>query len=277
MVPIRLAGVLLRHTSMLIVVFSLSATTGCGTLANGRRWGQDAFSRVGPKTVTHAAQDAFFDLQTLLPAAGAIIFAASDLDQEVSDWATDHTPLFGSQETAQEVSDYLRGALWAEAFATLIATPSGSEAEPWLYAKAKGFAVEGLVLGVTSGVTQGLKRLTDRTRPDDTDALSFPSGHASGSFAAATLSNRNLASINLAPGVKYPLYISNILLASGSAWARVEGGKHFPSDVWAGAALGHFLSAFIHDAFIGIPKADRFQVVIMPSKGGAMAYLYVPF
>jgi membrane-associated phospholipid phosphatase len=277
MVPIRLAGVLLRHTSMLIVVFSLSATTGCGTLANGRRWGQDAFSRVGPKTVTHAAQDAFFDLQTLLPAAGAIIFAASDLDQEVSDWATDHTPLFGSQETAQEVSDYLRGTLWAEAFATLIATPSGSEAEPWLDAKAKGLAVEGLAIGVTAGVTQGLKQLTDRTRPDGTDDLSFPSGHASSSFAAAILANRNLASIPLSPWVKYSLHISNILLASGAAWGRVEGGQHFPSDVLAGAALGHFLSAFIHDACIGIPKADRFQLVIMPSKGGAMAYLYVPF
>lgn len=276
-VRIRLAGVLLRHASVLMVVVSLSVTTGCGTLANGRRWGQDAFSRVNLKTVTHAAQDAFFDLQTLLPAAGAIIFAASDLDHEVSDWATDHTPLFGSQETARDVSDYLRGTLWAEAFATLIATPSGSEAEPWLYAKAKGFAVEGLSIGMTSGVTQGLKRLTDRTRPDRTEDLSFPSGHASGSFAAATLANRNLASINLTLWVKYPLHISNILLASGSAWARVEGGKHFPSDVMAGAALGHFLSAFIHDAFIGIPKADRFQLVIMPSKGGAMAYIYVPF
>ena len=113
-----------------MVVVSLSVTTGCGTLANGRRWGQDAFSRVNPKTVTHAARDTFFDLQTLLPAAGAIMFAASDLDQEVSNWATDHTPLFGSQETAREVSDYLRGALWAEVFATLIATPSGNPITP---------------------------------------------------------------------------------------------------------------------------------------------------
>jgi membrane-associated phospholipid phosphatase len=274
--PIQLAGVLLRHTSMLIVVISFSVTTGCGTLANGRRWGQDAFSRLNPQTVTHAAKDAFFDLHTWLPAAGAIIFAASDLDHEVSEWATDHTPLFGSQETAREVSDYLRGTLWAAAFATLIATPSGRAAEPWLYAKAKGFAVEGLAIGMTAGVTQGLKQLTDRPRPDGTED-SFPSGHASGSFAAAALANRNLASIKLSPWGKYPLHISHILLASGSAWARVEGGKHFPSDVLAGAALGHFLSAFIHDAFIGIPKADRFQLVIMPSKSGAMAYIYVPF
>jgi membrane-associated phospholipid phosphatase len=239
--------------------------------------GEDAFSRVNSKTVARAAQDAFFDLHTVLPAAGAILFAASDLDHEVSEWATDHTPLFGSQDTARAASDYLRETVRAGAFVTLFATPSGSEVEPWLYAKAKGFAVEGLAMGVTEGVTQGLKRLTDRTRPDRSEDLSFPSGHASGSFASATLANRNLASINLTPWVKYPLYISNILIASGSSWARVEGGKHFPSDVLGGAALGHFLSAFIHDAFIGIPNADRFQLIIMPSKGGAMAYIHVPF
>jgi hypothetical protein len=164
LIRIRLSGMLHRHASVLVVVVSLSATTGCGTLANGCRWGQDAFARVNLKTVTHAAQDALFDLQTVLPTAGAIIFAAGGLDQEVSDWATDHTPLFGSQETARDASDYLRDTLHAEALATLLATPSSSEAEPWLSAKVKGSGVEALVLGVTTGMTQGVKRLTDRRR-----------------------------------------------------------------------------------------------------------------
>lgn len=277
LIRIRLSGMLRRHASVLMVVVSLSTTTGCGTLTNGRRWGQDAFTRVNLKTITHAAQDAFFDLQTVLPTAGAIIFAASGLDQEASDWATDHTPLFGSQETARDASDYLRDTLYAEALVTLLATPSGSETTPWFSAKVKGLGVEALALGVTTGMTQGVKRLTDRRRPDRTDDHSFPSGHASGAFAAATLANRNLEFLNLTRWVQYSLQISNVLLASGAAWARVEGGKHFPSDVLAGAALGHFLSAVIHDTFIGMPKAERFQLVIMPSKGGAMAAIYVPF
>jgi hypothetical protein len=47
--------------------------------------------------------------------------------------------------------------------------------------------------------------------------------------------------------------------------------------VLAGSALGNFLSAFIHDAFLGLPKDKSFGVVISPSKGGATAELYFIF
>ena len=39
--------------------------------------------------------------------------------------------------------------------------------------------------------------------------------------------------------------------------ARVGGRKHFPSDVLFGAALGHFLTAFIHDAFLNLAEDGR--------------------
>jgi hypothetical protein len=35
--------------------------------------------------------------------------------------------------------------------------------------------------------------------------------------------------------------------------------------VLAGAALGHFLSAFIHDAFLGLPDTGRFRLMILPA------------
>jgi hypothetical protein len=41
-------------------------------------------------------------------------------------------------------------------------------------------------------------------------------------------------------------------IAVGTGWARVEANKHNPSDVLVGYALGHFLSAFINDAFLGL-------------------------
>jgi membrane-associated phospholipid phosphatase len=40
-------------------------------------------------------------------------------------------------------------------------------------------------------------------------------------------------------------------LATGTAWARVEGGVHFPSEVLAGAVLGNFMGCLIHHAFLG--------------------------
>src|SRR2546421_9325121 len=57
---------------------------------------------------------------------------------------------------------------------------------------------------------------------------SFPSGHATTSFACATV----LAF--LLPRLSVPL----LVLAAAGAWSRVYVGVHFPLDVVAGAALG---------------------------------------
>jgi hypothetical protein len=143
--------------SVILFIFA-----GCGTLKNGRSWGEDAFYPVDFKKISHAAFNAFFDLQTLIPAAGALIFAVDDFDDEVSDWATDHNPIFGSDQNAKDASDVLR----AEFFVTALATPSGNDARKWTYAKTKGLGVELAALGTTLGVTGLLKATTDRDRPD---------------------------------------------------------------------------------------------------------------
>jgi hypothetical protein len=93
----------------------------------------------------------------------------------------------------------------------------------------------------------------------------------------AALSNRNLDAMQPSAEIKYPLQIGNIVMASGVAWARVEGAQHFPSDVLAGAAIGHFLSAVIHDVFLGIPQAQRVRVMIQPSKDETTAYIVFSF
>jgi hypothetical protein len=261
---------------LLAILFSLFAS-GCGTMSNGRGWGQDAVYPVDLQRVGRAAQNAFLDLETLVPALGAAVFAIGDFDEDVSDWASKNTPIFGSQEAAQKASDCLRYTLLAEAVGTALATPSGEDSKNWGFSKLKGLVVEGAAMGLTEGSTDLLKSATDRTRPDESDDRSFPSGHASGAFSSSTLANRNLDYISMSRHLKRPLQIANIGLAAGTAWARVEGHKHFPSDVLAGAALGHFLSAFIHDAFLNLPEEDGFRLLILPSRNGAMAHLSFSF
>jgi membrane-associated phospholipid phosphatase len=254
---------------LLAVAFISFIMVGCGTLKNGRGWGQDAIYPVDLKRIPRAAVIALIDPQTLIPVAGALVFTVDDYDRKVSNWARTHTPIFGSENTASQASDYLLGALEVETFVTALGTPSGNKAKDWVYSKVKGVSVELGAELVTIGATSLLKDVTDRSRPGG-GAKSFPSNHSSEAFSSSTLANRNLNSITMSEKVRVPMQVGNILLATSVGWARVEAGKHFPSDVLAGAALGHFLSAFIHDAFMGFPGDDGLGFHILPSKHGVM-------
>ena len=267
-----------RLMKSLVISFSIVlGVAGCGTLPDGSRWGQHAFSSFESNKIARAARGAFCDPHTLIPLAGAAVFAIDDFDERASDWAAKHTPLFDSQTDAKDASDDLRLFLGVEALATAMATPSGDEITPWLSAKAKGLAVEGGAVAATQGLTGLLKSVTDRQRPDESNDKSFPSGHSSSAFAYATLANRNLRSIDLPEGVRPVLQAGNTVLAGGVAWARVEGHRHYPSDVLFGAALGHFMAAFIHDAFLDLPENDRISLTGFPVENGAGIQLAVHF
>jgi undecaprenyl-diphosphatase len=79
-----------------------------------------------------------------------------------------------------------------------------------------------------------LKGAIPRARPHDHPLVarphthSFPSGHATTSFACATVLALML------PRLRVPFF----LLAAAVSWSRVYVGVHYPLDVFAGAALG---------------------------------------
>ena len=62
--------------------------------------------------------------------------------------------------------------------------------------------------------------------------------------------------------------------AWGTAWARVEAGKHYPSDVLASAALANFVAGFIQRAFISSPDIS---VSVTPEDGGLMSQFRLEF
>ena len=267
----------LKRSNLMVlfaITFILFAVAGCGTLSNGRGWGQDAIYPVDLKKIPRAALNALLDPQTFVPAAGALVFGLSKWDKKASHWATEHTPIFGSTRNAANDALYLEIPLYTEVFITALATPSGDDSKDWVYSKLKGLAVEGAAELVTAGVTALLKDTTGRTRPNGSGNKSFPSGEASAAFSSVALSNRNLDSIELPQEVRIPLKVVNILMGTGVAWARVEAGAHFPSDVLAGAAIGNFLSLTVHDSFLNLPKDKGYGFNISPLKGGVMAGLY---
>ncbi len=112
----------------------------------------------------------------------------------------------------------------------------------------------------TSLLTLGAKEAFPKLRPDGSDRKSMPSGHTSRAFAAAaTLYNRQGESWG----------IPAFAVAGFVGLARVEGRKHYWSDVAVGAALGT-----VTGLLITRERPDARAAQIVPwgdSKGGGVS------
>lgn len=82
---------------------------------------------------------------------------------------------------------------------------------------------------ITAALTTGLKYAVQRERPDGSNSHSFPSGHASMTFATATVIERHLGWRASALGYTVASYV---------AASRLHDNRHYLSDVVFGAALG---------------------------------------
>jgi membrane-associated phospholipid phosphatase len=191
------------------------------------------------------AVDALKDPYTWFPAAGAAVTGLTGLDHTISDWAVDKTPIFGSPESARDASDYLDAAGHVGMLVTAVGVPG-----PWS-SMLRRMLVEETAVVTTIAATTVLKGASDRRRPDGSDEESFPSGHSSRAFAYAAMGSMNIEALPLKAPVQTGLRLGVTGLAAATAWARVEAGVHFPSDVLAGAALGNFIGRLIQGALIG--------------------------
>jgi len=113
----------------------------------------------------------------------------------------------------------------------------------------------GYVAGTTLVTTHGLKQIVDKTRPDDSQDNSFPSGHTSASVMGA-------AYVWQRYGAKWGAPAS--LVAAYTGVSRVRGQKHFADDVISGAALGLISNWLWTD-----PIDERVRISLFPTDGGA--------
>ena len=228
----------------------------CSTLPNGP--GDYRPSRLGQ--IRDAAVNAAIRPATWIPAAGAAVFSMGDLDERVSDWAIEHTYIFGSNEDASVASNELRALSCASTGLTLLAmrpslpAPAGftttqSDSSPGM--RTRTFFSTATALGLNSAIVGSLKESVGRTRPNGENEESFPSSHTAQAFACANLASRNLDAVAVSDETKLAMRISFYTMAVGTGWARIEGLHHYPSDTLAGAALSSFLSHFLYNLVVG--------------------------
>lgn len=148
------------------------------------------------------------------------------------------TPSHG-QKVVRTTTDVILVALPATAIATTLIL------KDWEGLKEGAFSA-----AATVGATFILKYAVKENRPDFSNHHSFPSGHASFTFAAATYIGRRY-------GWKYA--IPAYALSTYTAWGRVYGKKHHWWDVAVGAAIGTASSLiFTH------PYMQKHEFAIVP-------------
>lgn len=229
-------------TRVAAAVATLALCHGCASV------GGDPTTQTNWDRVRDAAGDATRSPMTWVPLAAAALLQIDDWDKQIAQWAVNKTPIFGSRQDARDRSSDLRDLAALAAVATTLASPETSSS--WVKGKAgRSVALVGS-LWATVVTTSAMKKAVGRTRPDNRDDRSFPSGHASSAAASATFASRTLENFDMQPIPRRVLRSGVSLLAAGAAWARVEGEEHYPADVLVGAALGYFFSAVINDAFL---------------------------
>jgi hypothetical protein len=212
---------LVNSARLSLLIFSVSIFCGCGTLPNGKGWGEDATMLPGWDKISKAAYYSMASPLTWVPVAGAAILQIDNWDHKISRWASDKTPIFGSQANANNWSNYLlfsSGALYG---ITALLTPSGDQTGEWLTDKIKGFIVGGAAIGLSEGVVGILQPALDRGRPDGSHQ-SFPSGHATAAASFSTLAAKNIAIMHLPRSAEIVSDSSLVLITASTAWARVE-------------------------------------------------------
>lgn len=108
-----------------------------------------------------------------------------------------------------------------------------------------------LSLGIMGVTVTGLKRMTNRERPDQSSFNSFPSGHTANAFAAAEFLNQEYKDIS--PWYGYAGYT----VATATGVLRMYNNRHWVSDVVAGAGFG-ILSTKV--AYLVYPHLKRLVV-----------------
>lgn len=167
---------------------------------------------------------------TALPGRGTFVIVgagiagtawAGSVDRELSGWVRDA----GVSLTYTPIGNLL-GNAWLQGGAAIASYTIGVVQDSPELAHIGGDLIRAQML---NGVlTSGMKLAASRTRPNG-GGRSFPSGHASATFASATV---------LAEHYGWKTGVPAYAVAAFTAWTRIRDHQHWLSDVVFGSAVG---------------------------------------
>lgn len=246
---------------------------GCAS-ADKRPWGQDATLLPGWPAIKASAYRAATDPKTWVPLAGAAVIYATDQDEKISSWAADNQPIFGND--ADKVSGRLKDASDIAYTITALAVPSGEDPGSWLLNKTKGFVVGNAAFAATNEITDTIKERAGRLRPNGENTRSFVSGHTTFAASRVAMAMRNTEYIEMSETTHTVANIGLYSITAGMAWARVEAGVHYPTDVLAAMAVGNFIANFFNDAFLA-PVTSNARVSVTPTFDGTQVSITIAY
>lgn len=208
---------------------------------------------------TRALANAATDPWTWVPLAGAAAIHAGEADQRLSDWAKTRAPVYGSKRDALRASDRFRGLASSSAWAAVFASTPEKDTH-WLVGKSTEAAETMVGLMVARNTTGVLKAAAHRERPHNGPVHdSLPSAHSTDAFAHATVGRYHADRLPLAKPARRGVKWAMNTFALATAWGRVEGGVHYPTDVLIGAAVANF-STHLFLAGFGTDDARSWRV-----------------
>ena len=266
-----LSGDLINRLSRLVVrtstAVSLVIASGCA---------QTGITLPSVGHVVEIAKESAQEPETWIPFTAAAVIFATGSDDNISDWAIENTPVFGSQNSARRASEGLRNSLVAGMAVSSIFAPSPDNEDSKF--RTRRIAANALAFGTVAGIVEVGKLSFQRDRPNDRDDRSFPSGHSSGAFSSAILIEQNLNATIEQPWLRKSIKIGTLGSAAATAWARVEASEHFPVDVLVSAALSNLVvKTFYRSIVNGEDQTKRPTIAIETSRHGFKARLNYSF
>lgn len=173
-------------------------------------------------------------------------------DGNLSESIGDQNYLFGSSKNAGHVSDGLLISLVPMMIYTSTLTNISTEtSQSDLGQRSKLVGFQGLLVLTDFLIIGVAKNAFQRVRPDESDNLSFPSGHSSVSSGLSRMVYNNIENSDLADtSLGYTYQATAIMMSSLVAYARVEAKKHHLSDIFLGNAFGAYISDFLYNSFL---------------------------